>query len=146
MNRNIRTTATKVQTIVRCKLQHFFFELWLLLFPPPELPISGSVPDVDADALGGRRKLPAPLLGVIPVDRLVFLRCAPCSSLGGRRACRELIFCDMTCLFYQQLLYLFRLLYLFQTTSRKMNIRSVCIIMLYNRYGCSNSEIIYIAE
>jgi hypothetical protein len=96
INRNIMTAATNVQTIIRCKLQHFFFEL--LLFPPPLFPICISVPD-DADALGGRRKLPAPRLGVIPADRFVFRRCSPCSSLGGRRACRELIFCDVACLF-----------------------------------------------
>jgi len=111
MNRNIRTTATNVQTIVRCKLQHFFFELlWIFPFSPPLFPVCIPVPE--EDAVGGRRKLPAPLLGIIPVDRLVFLRCSPCSSLGGRRACRELI---LFCVY-----------------------RLLCIVELYfNRYLCN---------
>ena len=87
MNRNIRTTATNVQTIIRCKLQHCFLELpWLFPLLPP---VCTSIPE--EDAVGGRLKLPAPLLGIVLLDRLVFLRCSPCSSLGGRRACRELI-------------------------------------------------------
>jgi hypothetical protein len=72
-------------------LQHLLLEL-LLLVPPVELfPICISA--LDPPPLGGLRKLPAPPpLGVIPADRFVFRMCSPCSSLGGRRACKELIF------------------------------------------------------
>jgi hypothetical protein len=89
INRKIMTTATNVQTISLCKLQHLLLEL-LLLVPPVELfPICISA--LDPPPLGGLRKLPAPL-GVIPADRFVFRMCSPCSNLGGRRACRELMF------------------------------------------------------
>ena len=90
ISRKIMTTATNVQTTSLCKLQHLLFFELLLLVPPVELfPICISA--LDPPPLGGLRKLPAPL-GVIPADRFVFRMCSPCSSLGGRRACRELMF------------------------------------------------------
>ena len=95
MNRKIMTTATNVQTISLCKLQHLLFFELLLLVPPVEL-FPNCISALDPLPLGGLRKLPAPLR-VIPADRFVFRMCSPCSSLGGRRACRELMFAYFFC-------------------------------------------------
>ncbi len=89
MSRKIMTTAINEQRISLCKLQHLLLELLLLVPPVGLFPICISA--LDPPPLGGLRKLPAPL-GVIPADRFVFRMCSPCSNLGGRRACRELMF------------------------------------------------------
>jgi len=85
-------------TIILHLLQNRLVLEPLLLPPPAPLPLlfpaGTSIP-----ALGGRRRLPPPppfaviwfFVDVLPPTRFLFRQRLPCSSFGGRLACREFI-------------------------------------------------------
>lgn len=84
MNRNVRKTTNTSDVIILHALQNRFFE------PLPTFPLPNdiSIPE----AFGGRRNFPPPFF-------CLFRRRSPCSNLGGRLACSELIVQLLGCIF-----------------------------------------------